>query len=161
MEATVNIELLKNIPFFRGLNDVELEQVAELGRRHSYAAGELCQVEGQSVNRVHIILQGRVGTVLRIPNLAYSSSEIIIDPLKKNDIFGWSTLLKGTPWSTLKALEPTEIMYFNSDELLKLCESNYHVGYELMRHLASLISSRLRRNRASMINTLVSLKGEG
>ncbi len=152
-------ETLRSNNLLFGLNQEELAQVANLGKQRSISVGEICQTEGQSTNQVQLILKGRVGTVVRIPNITYSSNEIILDTLTEGDAFGWSSLIKGSPWSTLKALEPTVVLYINADELLNLCESNNHIGYILMKNLAALISSRLRRNRMSMLNALVAIKG--
>jgi CRP/FNR family transcriptional regulator, cyclic AMP receptor protein len=152
-------EAIKSIHLFRGLDQAELTQVANLCTERSYGVGELCQTEGQSENRVHLILRGRVGSVLRIPNITYCSGEIILDTLHADDVFGWSSLIKDKPWSTLRVIEPLEVLYVNTDDLLKLCENNSHIGYVLMRNLASLVASRLRRNRVSILNAIVAIKG--
>jgi CRP/FNR family cyclic AMP-dependent transcriptional regulator len=151
---------LRKIRFFHGLDDAELNKLAKLGQNRSFAVGEICQSEGQNSNRIHFILSGRVGAVLHIPNYSYSRSEIMVDTLGPGELFGWSALIKGTPWSTLKVIDQTEVFYIDADELLSLCETNYHLGYILMKNLASLISSRLRRNRMSMLNAIVAMKGE-
>jgi|MudIll2142460700_1097286.scaffolds.fasta_scaffold808779_1 CRP-like cAMP-binding protein len=161
MFEQVTLDELKKSSFLRGLSDEELEQVARLCSKRAYAIGELCQTEGQSANRVHLILEGRVGTVLHIPNITYCSSEIILDTLHTGDIFGWSALIKGTPWSTLRVIEPTEVVYINADDLTRLCETNTRIGYFVMKNLASLVASRLRRNRMSTLNAIVAIKGEG
>jgi CRP-like cAMP-binding protein len=153
-------EAIKAIRFFRGLTDEELDQIANLCGETSFAEGEICQTEGLASNRVNLILKGRVGTVIRIPNITSIGSEIILDVLRENDMFGWSSLIKGTPWSTLKTLEPVEVMYINAEDLLDLCERNSRIGYIVMRNLSSLIASRLRRNRMSMLNAIVAIKGE-
>ena len=152
-------EMLKSIHFFRGLDDAELEEVARLCGEHSYNTGELCQSEGQATNRVNIILSGRVGAVIHIPNVSYCSSEIILNTLHAGDIFGWSALIKGTPWSTLRVLEPTKVLYLDADELIDLCEKNNHLGYILMKNLSMMIASSLRRNRMSLLNALVAIRG--
>jgi CRP/FNR family transcriptional regulator, cyclic AMP receptor protein len=159
MVIQINNEVMRKIPFLRGLDDTELSQVAELCEERSYSIGEVCQVEGQSANKVFFILEGKVGAVLRIPNIAYCSSEIILDTLRGGDIFGWSSLMRGTPWSTLKVMEPTKVMFADSDALLDLCDNNPRIGYVLMKNLSSVIASRLRRNRMSTLNALVAIKG--
>jgi CRP-like cAMP-binding protein len=159
MVIETNNELLKKINFFRGLDDSELNMVSSLCKERKYAVGEICQTEGQSTNTVHFIITGKVGAVVHIANLSYSNSEIILDTLGVGDVFGWSALIKGTPWSTLKVLEPTDVIYIDSERLINLCEKNTHLGYILMKNLASLIASRLRRNRMSTLNALVAIKG--
>ena len=83
----------------------------------------------------------------------------MIDTLSPGELFGWPALIKGTPWSTLKVIDQTEVFYIDADDLISLCESDYHLGYILMKNLAALISSRLRRNRMSILNCIVAMKG--
>ncbi len=160
MEMQSKSKAIKTIHFFQGLTDDELELVANLCQEHTFGVGELCQTEGQATNRIHLILKGRVGTVVRIPNITYLNSEIILDVLHEGDVFGWSSLIKGTPWSTLRTLDQVEVLYINATDLLDLCEKNNHIGYIIMRNLSSLIASRLRRNRMSILNAIVAIKGE-
>jgi CRP-like cAMP-binding protein len=160
--VTLNkIDTLRKVRFFHGLDDGELRKLGNLCSTRSFAVGEICQSEGQNCNRIHFIVSGRVGAVLHIPNHSCSSSEIMIDILGPGELFGWSALIKGTPWSTLKVIDQTEVLYVDADELVSLCETDYHLGYILMKNLASLISSRLRRNRMSMLNAIVAMKGAG
>ena len=97
---------------------------------------------------------------MHIPNITYCSSELIMDTFREGEIFGWSGLLHGVPWSTLRTLEPTEVFSINVDDLVNLCDQNHHIGYILMRNLAFLIASRFRRNRMSILNAVVAMKGE-
>jgi CRP/FNR family transcriptional regulator len=150
---------IENTSLFKGLDKSDIEKIASLCNERSFNVGELCQNEGESTNKVNLIIKGRAGTVVRIPNVTYLNSEIILDVLHDGDVFGWSALIQGTPWSTLRALDPMEVLYLDATELLNLCENNNHIGYVLMRHLASLIASRLRRNRMSILNTIVAIRG--
>ena len=157
--AEVSKEALKKTSLFRGLSDEELAQIAKLCGVRTYAGEELCQAEGQPADQVHFIAKGRIGVEFHIPNIAYGSKKIILDTLGPGDIFGWSALLKGTPWSTLRTVEPTEAVYISANDLLNLCESNYHTGYVVMKNLALVITSRLRRNRMATLNAIVAIKG--
>jgi CRP-like cAMP-binding protein len=159
MVIQINNEVMRKIPFLRGLDESELSQVADLCEERTYSIGEICQVEGQSANKVFFIIEGRVGAVLRIPNITYCSSEIILDTLREGDVFGWSSLMRGTPWSTLKVIEPTKVMEVSAEKLLDLCDTHPRIGYVIMKNLASVIASRLRRNRMSTLNALVAIKG--
>jgi CRP/FNR family cyclic AMP-dependent transcriptional regulator len=160
MGISSKIESLRKIRFFHGLNDAELTTLGNLCRNRSFGVGEICQTEGQNPYRIHFILSGKVGAVLQIPNYSHSGSEIIIDILSPGELFGWSALIKGTPWSKLKVIDQTEVFYIDADDLIALCESNCHLGYILMKNLAALISSRLRHNRMSILNSIVAMKGE-
>jgi CRP/FNR family cyclic AMP-dependent transcriptional regulator len=159
MAIQIHNDQLKKISLLRGLDESELSFISRFCESKSFGVGEICQVEGQSSNRINFIVKGKVGAVVRIPNISYSNSEIVLDTLGVGDVFGWSALIKGTTWSNLKALEPTEVLYAGANEMIKLCEENNHLGYILMRNLAGLIASRLRRNRMATLNAIVAIKG--
>jgi CRP/FNR family cyclic AMP-dependent transcriptional regulator len=161
MAVIVSNETLKKIHFFRGLRDEELELLAALCDEQKYALGELVQKENEPSTRVNFILEGSVGAVVHMPGISYGNKELIIDTLKPGDAFGWSALIYGAPWSTLRAIEPARVLYANASDLLKLCEDNNHIGYILMKNLATLISSRLKRNRVSTLNAIAAMRGEG
>lgn len=160
MAVQVKNEVLKAVYFLKGLDDAELTQLGKICNEHSYATGDICQTEGQPANRINLIIKGRVGVVMHIPNITYCSSEIIMDSFRDGEVFGWSALLQGAPWSTLRVLEPTEVLYINIDDILGLCDNCSHIGYVLMKNLSLLIASRFRRNRMSILNAIVAIRGE-
>ena len=159
MAAQINRESLSKPTLFRGLQDEELSQVAKLCSARSYKVGEICQEDGKSENRVHFIIKGMAGIVIRFPNVPHGSSEIIIENLVVGDSFGWSTLIGRVPWSTLKVLEEMDIIFIETEDLLKLCEDHKNIGYIVMKNLASLIATKFRHNRMSILNAIVALKG--
>jgi CRP-like cAMP-binding protein len=154
-------EALKVIRLFDGLTDQELDEVAKICGETSFSEGQLCQVEGQAASGIHVILKGKVGSVNRIPNTIPTGSELILEEFREGDMFGWSSLIKGTAsWPSIRALGPVSTLYIKCEDLLDLCENNSRIGYITMRNLASFIASRLRRYRMSMLNTIVAVKGE-
>lgn len=159
MATRVTIEILKKIGLFRGLTDDELDELAKMCAIRTYEAGELCQFEGQMADQVHFIHKGRLGVEFHIPNIAYGCKDVVLDTLGIGDIFGWSALLKGTPWSTLRAIDNTEAIYIGATELLSLCDKNNHIGFNVMKNLATIITTRLRRNRMATLNAIVAIKG--
>jgi CRP-like cAMP-binding protein len=154
-------EEFRKIHFFRGMDEEELSQLASLCTQSTFAVGELVQKKNEPANRVNFIIGGKVGAIARMPGTGYGRAEMVIDTLNVGDAFGWSSLIYGTPWSTLRVLEPTTVLSANASDILQLCESNCRLGYILMKNLSALVSSRLRRNRISTLNTIAAIRGEG
>jgi CRP/FNR family transcriptional regulator, cyclic AMP receptor protein len=152
---------VKKIGFFHGLSESELSLILDICEEKDYNEGDICQYEGVTTNKVNLILSGRVGTVVHMPNVACRDGELVMDALHEGEAFGWSALMKGTPWSTLRALNSTRTLTIDADILIELCEKDNHIGYILMKNLASLIAARLRKQRVTTLNTLLALKGEG
>ena len=160
MAVATDTEVLKTIRFFNGLSEEELDLVAYICKKDTFEPGVLCQKEGVPDSRVNCIVKGQAGVEFHLNNVAFGSKDIVLYTLKEGDVFGWTSLINSAPWSSLRALEPVEVMYVDSEELLHLCETNTHIGYVLMKNLASLIASRFRRQRMATLNTLVSIRGE-
>jgi len=161
MIAQDKVDAIKATPFFDGLTDQELVEVSKICGETSFSEGQICQGEGQAASRIHLILKGKVGSVNPIRNALPPGSEMILEVLRANDIFGWSSLIKGTTsWPAIRALEPVTALYIEAMDLLNIWEKNSRIGYVMMRNLSSIIASRLRRYRMSMLNAVVAIKGE-
>ena len=155
------VEAIKSIGLFAGLTDQELDDVAKNCGEASFSEGQICQAEGQAASRIHLILKGRVGSINPISNAIPAGSEMILELFRAGDIFGWSSLIKGTSsWPAIRALEPVTALYIEASDLLNLCERSRGISYIIMRNLSSIIASRLRRYRMSMLNAMVAIKGE-
>jgi CRP-like cAMP-binding protein len=161
MIVKTRTEELKKVHFFRGLEEDELAQLGNLCSERLYETGDMAQTENEPSPMVNFIIEGKLGAIVRIPGVPNGNKEIILDTLNAGDAFGWSSLISGTPWSTLKVLEPSRVVSARACDLVKLCDSDNHIGYVLMKNLSTLIASRLRRNRMSLLNTVVAIKGEG
>lgn len=160
MVAQNKTEAIKSIHFFQGLTEPEIDRIAALCKEQTLDVGETLQEEGKTDNQVHLILSGKIARIAHVPNVTYLKSEIILDVLRDGDVYGWSCLLNNSSTSTLRVLDPTKILNLSATALLDLCEKDHHIGYIVMRNLSALISSKLRRNRMSILNAIVAIRGE-
>jgi CRP/FNR family cyclic AMP-dependent transcriptional regulator len=151
---------LRRFSLFQGLDSHELERVGRLCGSRSFAVGEICQSEGRVSDRVHFIVSGKIGALLQVPGDSPGAAQIVVDTLGPGDLFGWSALIKGSAWSTLRVLERTEALYAEADELLALCQADHHLGFILMRNLAALAAQRLRLHRVSILKSIIAIKGD-
>lgn len=161
MVAQDRVDAIKTIRLFNGLTDQELNEIAEICGEDSFSEGQICQAEGEAVSRIHLILKGRLGSVNPIRNTFPPGCEMILEVFRAGDIFGWSSLVRGTTsWPAIRALEPVTTLYIEASDLSNLCEQNSRIGYVIMSNLSSVIASRLRRYRMSMLNAVAEIKGE-
>jgi CRP-like cAMP-binding protein len=153
-------EGIKAIHFFRGLTDPELERIAALCKEQSLEKKESYLEEYKTDNIVHLILEGKIAAIVHIPNITHVKNEIVVDVLREGDVYGWPFLIKTSPMSNLRVLEPVKLLNLNAQDLLDLCEADHNIGYIVMRNLSTLISSKLKRQRMSMLNAMVAIRGE-
>jgi CRP/FNR family cyclic AMP-dependent transcriptional regulator len=153
-------EAIRAIHFFRGLTDPEMERIAALCKEQSLEARESYLEEYKSDNTVHLILEGKIAAIVHIPNVTQVKNEIVVDVLREGDVYGWPFLLKSSPISNLRVLEPAKLLNINAQELLDICETDHHIGFIVMRNLSNLITIKLKRQRMSMLNAMVAMRGE-
>lgn len=151
-------ETLKSIHFLRGLNDEEIAKILAMCREATFETGELCQKEGEPVKRLNFIVNGKIGVEFHIPGIAYENKDLILYTLSGGGVFGWSALIEGVPWSTMRVLEATTVWWIDAEALLDLCGTDNHIGYILMRNLSSLIASRLKRNRMATLSAIAAIR---
>jgi CRP/FNR family cyclic AMP-dependent transcriptional regulator len=144
----VSAEELRPCGLFKGLDDQELEQIAAIAHHETYAAGERICAEEERADRLFILCQGRVQVHVHLRSPAEPDGEMTIEEVQPGRIFGWSSLVKQRRFTaSARALEPATVVTIDADELNSLFDLNPHVGFVVMKQLAEVIASRLRRTR--------------
>src|ERR1044071_7945219 len=66
--AEVNVkQLLKGVVIFKDLDDEELDQIAEVCKPEDFNSGEYIFREGESGNRLYLVLEGEVRISRNVP----------------------------------------------------------------------------------------------
>ena len=81
--AEVN-ELLKGVVIFKDLDDDELNQIAEVCKPENFNSGEYIFREGESGNRLYLVVEGEVRISRNVPG----SGEEALAVLKPGALFG-------------------------------------------------------------------------
>ncbi len=100
-EAAPEIEALRRVPFFEGLTTDDLERLATIGRRKSFAAGEEIVQKGDVTGGLYILLSGTA-------TVEVGGKRHTLGP---GSFFGEMGLLAGAPRSaTVVAAESVEAL---------------------------------------------------
>lgn len=148
----VTIDVLKGVTILRELADHELENIAKIAHERTYESGARIFAEGALAQRMFILLEGEVE--LRIWN-NHETGPFTVDTITNGEIFGWSALtepysLTAAAWVTKEA----KVIAISGDSLRDLFEKNNHIGYLVMRRIASVISWRLKNLRAKLLESV-------
>jgi len=105
-------------------------------------------IQGRPGDEVYIITEGFVQVSIR-----KGSKERIIVNLGAGQIFGEMALVdKGPRSATVKAIsDPTVVQIIQANDFDLICTQNNHIGYIVMRNLASDISFKLRHRNLSEV----------
>jgi CPA2 family monovalent cation:H+ antiporter-2 len=100
-ELPAGVEALRKIPFFEGLTPEDLERIATIGERRSFAAGEAIVTKSAVGGGLFVILSGSA-------TIEAGGASHILGP---GEFFGEMALLSGRPRSaTVTAAEMVEAM---------------------------------------------------
>ncbi len=147
----VDIEKLKKFKIFKNLNERELELIANIAKEEMYEAGARIFAEKALATELYLTLEGKV----EIKILGDSDEQVVIDKVGPGEIFGWSAVTE--PYTFTAAAwtsEKTKLVVFKGERLRELFEKNNHIGYRVVKEIATVISRRLKAMESKFVETL-------
>jgi CRP/FNR family cyclic AMP-dependent transcriptional regulator len=147
----VKPEMLRQCELFSELEDAELQLIAPLCRERAYDPGETICVAEEEADELFILQEGQVSLHVKLSSVVERSGDVTIDALEPGRIFGWSAIVKQQRFTaTARATQPTKVLAIRASELHQLFNQNTHIGFVVMKQLADVVSSRLRRTRLEL-----------
>lgn len=138
--------ILKHVELFEGLTADELDMLAGVCVERIYPTDEIITQQGEVGEELFVVYEGFV-EVLRA-GLAPENTPRTIVHLGEGQIFGEMALVDRGPRSaTVKAAsDQTRILAIKRDDFDRICETNHHIGYVVMRNIAADLSFKLRHH---------------
>jgi len=148
-------ELLKRSELFAGLTPEQIEKVADLGREQTYSVGDAIIHEGHPSDEIYIICDGMVEVEVSrvtIPDVPGSPQLNSIVRLGRGQMFGEMGLVdSGARSATVRCVQENTTLYtIAHQDLWALCDGDHHIGYVIMRNIASDLSFKLRHRNLQM-----------
>lgn len=141
--------ILKEHPFFAGMDDADLDLISGCARNIRFSPGELMVKEGDPADEFFLIREGRVAVALPSPN----GGHLIIETLEAGEIAGWSWLFPPNLWHfDLMALTSIRALSIDGRCLRGKCESDPRLGYELMKRFSRIMTERLAAVRLQAVD---------
>jgi CRP-like cAMP-binding protein len=126
LQPSPDLVALRQIRFFRYLTDADLSRLARIGRRRSYAAGEVIVEKGSDRGGLFVVLSG-----------AAEVEAVTVHPLGPGDFFGEIALLEGTlRTATVRATQPLRAMVFEAMDFRAFLIENPSVAVTLLEGVA-------------------------
>ncbi len=148
-------QVLARSQLFEGLTHAELDKITQLCREEVYEAGVTIFEEGEAANELYIVEDGRVVLEMIIRLGPGAGRQGAIGVITKGQVLGWSAITE-SPSLTMAArcVEKTKVITIDGEELRRLLEEDYHIGYEVMKRLIGVVSSRLNDARKTLVHIL-------
>ena len=133
--------ILTQHPFFRDLREDHLSLITGCASNVRFDAGSFIFREGEEAQKFYLVRQGRVGIEIVGPD----RGPITIQTLSDGDILGWSWLIPPYEWHfDARAIELTRALALDAKCLRTKCESDHHLGYELLKRFSSVMEQRMQ-----------------
>ena len=131
------VAVLRDTTPFGAASEALLARIAAIARPASYAAGARIYSADEVADDIFVVASGRAEHVFK-PEVGAR------EPLKRMEhggVFGWAGLLLGQTrrLATVTAAGPTELLRIDTEELLKLLESEPREGPLVMDRFAGMI----------------------
>lgn len=141
------IELLRGVAIFKDLDDGELARVAEVCRNQEFVSGEFVFKEGESGNRLYLIVEGEVRISRTIPG----SGEEALAVLKPGSLFGEMAVFDRSERSTDAISNGgTKCLTIARSDFELLLDFNRDIAYKVLWACIRLLSLRLRSTNDSL-----------
>ncbi|GIV95458.1 MAG: cyclic nucleotide-binding protein [Herpetosiphonaceae bacterium] len=143
--------LLEQVDIFADLGPEQLARIAHICSKRRYTKGEIIFEENSSSDELYIILRGEV-EILVDPSTVLAPDEQpqelrVVTRLRRGQSFGEVALVDGgiRSASARCATSVCQVLVIKRNDVLKLCQEDYEMGFLLMRNLAADLALKIRQ----------------
>jgi CRP-like cAMP-binding protein len=135
--------------FLEGLSEPHRMRLAPASRSFTAAPGEYLAREGEPVRDFYLIQSGHVVIGIHLAE----RGEVPAQTVGPGDVIGWSWLLPPYRWQfDARAADAVQGLAFDAGWLREQCEQDHELGYQLLKQLLAVLSSRLAECRVQRLD---------
>ena len=156
----ISPEALRRYPYFAGLPDDTLRQVAMLGEERTFVRGEelfeespalrpgaTLDEKGDEAKHLMILTRGEVDLIYQLAD----GEEIVVGTQTAGDLIAISALIEPYQLTTrARARSDGALITLQAAQLRALCAEDARLGYLLMRQVARALRARLEDVRVQL-----------
>lgn len=141
-------DLVREHPFFQGLDAAYIRLIADCGKNVHFAAGDTIFREGEAADFFFLLRAGRVALQTAFPGKSRT-----LQTLSAGDVLGWSWLFPPYRWHyDAKALKSVRAVALDGACLRRKCEADPKLGYEMMKRFSRIMLERLQATRMQLLD---------
>jgi CRP/FNR family transcriptional regulator, cyclic AMP receptor protein len=139
----ISPELLRRFPAFGVFTEEQLAAIAMIAETASCEDGAVICDAGQPADVLRVLVEGEV-------SLFYEDN-IPVGDINPGEMFCLSSMVPPHVLNaTVRATKPCELLNIDAAALRGQCESDCHMGYHLLSHIAKAMSERLHYTRVEL-----------
>ena len=141
--------ILKQHPFFAGLDDAFCDLVCGCAKNVSFQPGQYLFHEGEPADWFYLLRHGRVALQIAAPG----RGALTFQTVGEGEIVGVSWLVPPYRWSNdAKAIDLSRAIAMDAACLRRKCESDHDLGYEMMKRFMPVLIQRLQAARLQILD---------
>lgn len=150
--------LLKEHPFFEGMEPNSQKVLAGCAANERIAAGEVIFREGDPATKMYLVRHGTVSLEIHAPG----RDVVVLETVGEGEMFGWSALVPPHSWAfDARAVSLCRLISLDSVCLRGKTESDHSLGFDLLSRVVPVMSSRLWAARMRLIDMYGNPSGSG
>lgn len=141
-------EDIRKTALFEELQDAEAARLLEIARPRECAKAECLFLLGDHADRLYVVLSGAVE--LNFPvSFGGTVRDVRLEVKTPGSALGWSALVKPYRFTlSARTTEPTNLLTFLRQDLLRVFADEPRAGYVVMHHVAEIVGRRLLQVQA-------------
>lgn len=149
MAAKSNDSPLKDVAFFAGLPDTLLWHLGKIAEKRAYAEGEVLFNVGEERLIFGVVVTGAI-TI----EGEHKGTTVMLATLGAGEVIGEGVLLEEGAHGTLaRVVEPTTLVQFKKEPLMKLLKDQPALYAALVAKAARIINERIKRANAALLES--------
>lgn len=144
-------ESLRKYPFFAGLNEEELKQIAMITKEQAYGPSTYLCYEGNAADKLYMVVMGRVEVQINTDLEGFERETV--STRHAGDICSWSALAE--PYIlTASVFCPAQVAVLEMDAqaMRGFFEENYHMGFRILQNTNAVASQRFKDTRVQLLS---------
>jgi CRP-like cAMP-binding protein len=140
---------LKDLAFTKGLDDSQVDRIAQIATPVEWSAGSMVFREGDRDSLLYVVREGCVAIEITVPG----RGRMNILTVGPGEVFGWSSVFHhGPKTASARAIEPVKALALDASRLRELCDADPRLGYVLTRRMLEVVSERLKGTRMQLLD---------
>jgi CRP/FNR family cyclic AMP-dependent transcriptional regulator len=141
--------VLATHPFFKGMSPQHLAAVAACGRRVQFKAGDFLCREAEEALDFYVILSGSVSVEI----FSFRRGPLTTGTADEGEVLGWLWVDKPFHWHLdARARQVTRAVALEVKALMRTCEEDHDLGYELMKRYAQHLAVQFRVTKLQLVD---------
>ncbi len=146
-ERGVELERMMEVPFFRGLPQWALVELAEQAREDRLVAGTVILHQHDAARDVHFLLHGAVQILMQV-----ADKDLLFAVLREpGQLIGWSAFRPPFRYTTtVRCEEDSALIRVSGAAFEEIFERDPPLGYEILKRVAFSVAERFEGARATL-----------